>query len=128
MQPMFKKITTTSLVLSFLLVAFFGSVAMSYGADGRMQGDCPFSFGVSLCPQNVLPGVIHHISAYQSFINVPLSLFVSSLLFVSVIILIFSFHLLLYKQFVPISYNSPPFTSQDRKIKRWLSLFENSPS
>lgn len=131
-SPMFKKVAAPLILTSFILVTFFGFVSMSYGPDGRMQGDCPFStMGTSLCPQSILPGVIHHLSAYQSFISVPVNSDIttplSALLIVVSIALVFSFHPFLYKSLVPISYSSPPCTSHHRKVKRWLSLFEYSP-
>ncbi|MEK7553786.1 MAG: hypothetical protein AAB517_00295 [Patescibacteria group bacterium] len=128
-----KKTITPLVLLSFLVMALFSFSGMSYGPDGSMRGDCPFSsLGTSLCPPSALPGAVHHISAYQSFINVPINsgittLIISLLITVSVAIT-FSFHQLLRRDPVRVPYHSPPFTSQDRKIKRWLSLFENSPS
>ena len=124
----FKKVTTPLVLMSFLVMALFGFTGMTYGPDGSMQGDCPFSsLGTSLCPPSALPGAVHHLSSYQSFISVTLN-FITVLLILVSAIFVFLFHLLLYKPLVPVSYSSPPFTSQDRKIKRWLSLFENSPS
>ncbi len=130
---LFKKITAPLVLLSFLTMAFFSFAVMTYGSDGSMQGDCPFSaMGASLCPPSALPGAVHYISAYQSFLNVPVNTgimaLVIALLTIVYVALAFSFHPLLYRPLAPLLYNSPPFTSQDRKIKRWLSLFENSPS
>ncbi|MEK7515769.1 MAG: hypothetical protein AAB555_02465 [Patescibacteria group bacterium] len=128
-----KKIITPLVLLSFLVMALFSFSGMSYGPDGSMQGDCPFSsLGTSLCPPGALPGAVHHLSAYQSFINVPINsgitALIISLLITVFVALIFSFHQLPRIAPVRVPYHSPPFTSQDRKIKRWLSLFENSPS
>lgn len=133
MSFLFKKITTALALLSFVAMVFFSFASMSYGADGRMQGDCPFSnMGTSLCPQNALPGAVHHLSAYQSFLNAPvhfnITVLLIALLAMVATALVFLFHPLLYRPLAPILYSSPPFTSHDRKIKRWLSLFEHSPS
>lgn len=132
---MFKKIITPLVLASFLTVAFFGFVAMSYGPDGRMQGDCPFSAtGASLCPQNAPSGAIHHLSAYQSFISVPMNSGITALIIALLIVvcvaLVFSFHPFLYKSLIRVGYfyDSPPISSRIRKIMRWLSLLENSPS
>jgi len=132
MEFTFKKIITPFILASFLLVVFFGFIAMSSGPDGRMQGGCPFSAtGVSLCPQDALAVALHHLSSYQSFISVPLHsallALISALFLVIYVVLLFSFHPFLYRPPAFISYSAPPFTSQDRKIKRWLSLFEHSP-
>jgi len=127
------KTTFATVILVSLLSVFFSFAGMAYGSDGRMQGDCPFSnMGASLCPQSVLPGAIHHISAYQSFFNVPVNpgisaLIIALLLAVSVAI-VFPFRLTLYTIPIFVPYNPTPSTSHNRKIKRWLSLFENSPS
>ena len=133
MPFMLRKITIPLILASFLMAAFFGFVAMSYGPDGRMQGDCPFSnMGMSLCPQSALPSALHHISAYHSFLNVPISFQITSLIITLLIIvsgvLVFSFNPPLYRSLTFVSYNSTPFTSHNRKIKRWLSLLEHSPS
>ncbi|MDP2655330.1 MAG: hypothetical protein Q8P17_02085 [bacterium] len=128
MSHTFKKITTPLVLLSFLATAFFSFASMTYGSDGNMLGGCPFStMGASLCPPNALPGVVHHLSAYQSFMSAPLNLIPVLLILVSVVF-IFLFQSLLYRPFVPISYSSPPFTSHNRKMQHWLSLFEHSPS
>ena len=132
MSCMFKKIATPLVLLSFLTIAFFSFASMTYSSDGGMRSSCLFSaMGTSLCPQSALPGAIHHISAYQSFLNVPVNSGMTArtiiLLIIVSVALAFSFHTLLFRPLAPISYNSPPFTSHNRKIKRWLSLFENSP-
>ena len=120
-----KKIITMFALLSFVVVAFFSFAGMTYGADGSMQSDCPFSMGTSLCPPSALPGVIHHLSAYQSFMSAPLNLITVFLVLVSVVF-IFLFNSFLYRPLVPISYSSPPLTSHNRKMRHWLSLFEYS--
>ncbi|MBI4088982.1 hypothetical protein HY415_02710 [Candidatus Kaiserbacteria bacterium] len=128
-----KKISTALILLPFLTVALLNFAAMTYAADGSMQGDCPFStVAASLCPSGALPGAIHHINAFQSFLNVPVSsaiiALITSLLIIVISTLTFLFHPLLYKPLAFVSYHPTPFTSQNRKIKRWLSLFEHSPS
>ena len=122
----FKKISTQLVLLSFLVMALFGFAGMTYGADGNMQGGCPFStMGASLCPPSTLSSVIHHLSAYQSFMSAPLNLITVFLALVSVVF-IFLFNSFLYRPLVPISYSSPPLTSHNRKMRHWLSLFEYS--
>lgn len=123
-----QKIITQLVLISFLVMALFSFSGMTYGTDGSMQGDCPFSVaGASLCPPSALLGAIHHLSAYQSFINVPVNPIAVFLILVSAS-LVFLFLLQLYKPPAPLLYRSPPLTSHSRKIHRWLSLFENSPS
>lgn len=112
-----KKIITTFVLLSFLAMAFFGFASMTYGVNGDMQGNCPFSTtGTSLCPSTALPSVVHHLSAYQSFMSAALNLITVLLILVSVVF-VFLFHSLLYRPIVPVSYSSPPFTSHNRKMQ-----------
>src|SRR3989338_9262569 len=127
MSFVFRKITVPLVLLSFLMMAFFSFAGMTYAADGSMKGDCPFStMGASLCPQSALPSAIHHIFAYQSFLNVPvnpeITAIIIALFIVVSITLIFSFHPFLYGPPAFVLYSPTPFTSEDRKIKRWLSL------
>ena len=129
----FRKIAVPLAMLSFLTLALFGFAGMTYAADGSMQGDCPFStMGASLCPPSALPGAIHHLLAYQSFLNVPVNsgvtALIAALLFAISAAFAFSFHPPLRRILIFIFYDPPLFTSEDRKLKRCLSLFENSPS
>jgi hypothetical protein len=128
----FKKAAAPLMLASFLSVSFFSFAAMAYGPDGRMQGDCPFSaIGASLCPQSALPGAIHYISAYSSFLNVPVNsgiLVLIIAMLIAIIVLALPIRPLLFSPLAFVSHHPPLVTSHDRKIKRWLSLFENSPS
>lgn len=135
MSLLFKKIISSLILVAFLSLTFFSFVIMMHGQDGRMQGDCPFSaVGTSLCPQDTLAVVSHHISAYQSFFNIPLSpnITVSILLLLlvtsAIFILLISSPLLGSSVFVGYVSNFLPVFPNTRKIIRWLSLLENSPS
>lgn len=108
---------------------------MMHGQNGHMAGDCLFSATeVSLCPTDAVAMVAYHISAYHSFLNViinsnSLVLLVSLLLAVFAIFTFYTSPILL----VPLlpagsMYCSPPVCSRDRRVTRWLSLFENSPA
>ncbi|MDZ4205951.1 MAG: hypothetical protein U1C12_01930 [Patescibacteria group bacterium] len=130
-----KKIITLFLLVSFLAIALFSFALMVHGPDGRMPGDCPFSImGDSLCPQDTIAVAIHNISAYHTFLNVPVSAgltaLVISLLFAIYAVLVISVRLLLFRPpaFTPVLYDSQPVDSYSNKITRWLSLLENSPS
>ncbi len=131
---MLKKIITPLILVSFLTVAFFGFAAMSRGADGSMQGDCPFSVtGASLCPQDALPGAIHHLSAYQSFLNVSVDsavVLLMSALLLAACLLILVVRPLLFRPLVQTNHfpYGPPLSARTQKIISWLSLLENSPS
>ena len=86
MSTLLKKIIALLVLVSFMVIIFFGFAIMLHGPDGQMQGNCPFSApGVSLCPQDTLAVALHHISSYHSFLNVPINFniaaFIISLLF-----------------------------------------------
>ena len=126
------------ILVSIVTVAFFGFATMTRGADGGMEGNCPFSVvGESLCPQNLAAAVVHHISAYQSFLAVfattgtttAMAAMLALLLALGAALL-FLVRSLAYRPPGPARYlfNTPLTTSQSRAVIRWLSLFENSPS
>ncbi|MEK7609855.1 MAG: hypothetical protein AAB470_01890 [Patescibacteria group bacterium] len=130
-----KKIITVLVLTSFLTVAIFSFAVMTRGPDGRMEGDCPFSVvGQSICPQDTVAVAIHHISAYQSFLNMPvgsgLTALIVSLLFAvcAALFILISSPLLGPPAVARILYDSPSIGLRSRKLTRWLSLFENSPS
>ena|SRR3989344_1275768 len=138
MSHSLRKVTVSLILVSIVTVAFFGFATMTRGADGGMEGNCPFSVvGESLCPQNLAAAVVHHVSAYQSFLAVFASAgtttamaAVLALLLALGAVLLFSFRSLAYRPPAPARYfsNTPLTTSQDRAVIHWLSLFENSPS
>lgn len=130
-----QKIAAVFVLVLFLAVVFFSFTTMMHGSDGGMQGDCPFSvMGVPLCPQNLEAAIIHHISAYQSFLAVFAKASVTALLLAMLVAayaaLLFSVHLFVYKPPARVRsfFHSSLAVSRDRKTIRWLSLFENSPS
>lgn len=134
MSFLFKKIAAPLLLVSFLLVALLGFVAMSYGPDGQMDGGCPFSAaGAALCPQDTAAVVLHHLGAFQAFLNVPLDstifALISALLLLACL-LVLKVRPLLFQPVAHRCYSntSPPVSARVRKITRWLSLLENSPS
>lgn len=130
----FKKILSPILLLSFLAMVFFSFALMAHGPDGRMQGDCPLATtGASLCPQDAAAMVLHHLSAYQSFLNVPVSfgLAVLAALFFAVgLAQVLSRGFFSFVFAVPMRrlYTSPPSVSYNQKLSRWLSILEHSPS
>lgn len=135
MKSVFKKIINILVLASFIAIVLFSFAFMMQGPDGSMTGDCPFSaMGQSLCPQDTVAIAIHHISSYHAFINVPVGTgmmtIILSLIFAicSVFIIFIRSPLLGPPAFARISYDSPSANLHTRKITRWLSLFENSPS
>lgn len=119
------------MLASFLAVSFFGFIVMAHVVDGSMQTDCPFSAkGSQLCPQNAIDMVVHHIAAYQSFLNAPVNFGAAALLFALISVTLVFFVALYFVVSVIYSrsfYESPPSFSYKSDLMRWLSLFENSP-
>lgn len=134
MSSSFKKFSASLILLSFMTIVFFSFAVIMHESDGSVSGDCPFSaMGASLCPRNTMAVVFHHISAYQSLINIPVNLGITTLIILLLIasaILTVSINPSLLGMFslVGILYNSPPDTSYKRKITRWLAFHENSPA
>ena len=136
MLALFKKIITLLILASFVTLLIFGIFTMMHSPDGQMLSECPFSFvGTANCIQNTLATTIHHISSYQSFLNVTvdygsITLLASLLIFAGLFSILFTDpDIFKLNAFVKRgSYNTPQISSGVRKIIRWLSLLENSPS
>ena len=132
MKPIIIRIITALIMVSLLAMALVGLTAMLHEPDGGMAGDCPFSaMGASLCPQDALAELAHHVSAYRAFFNVTVDIdfTVIVLLFVLVAFLFFELSPPLRQPvFVRIDHGAPPPDSYQQMITRWLSRFENSPS
>lgn len=134
MSSLFKKIITSFILLSFIMIVLFSFAVMMHGPGERMSGNCPFSaMGVSLCPQNIVAMIFYHISAYQSFINVSVNFGVAALasfLLAAGAVLAASISPSLFRLLAPLGilYDSPPDASRERKKTRWLALHENSPA
>lgn len=140
---MLNKRIKIKLVAAIASIAFLGTVAFGliFMMDSNMKmekpmaNECPFAvFGGKVCSQNVSGAVVHHISLYQSFTNIPINFGMAALIFslflvISAIISVFlNFALPAPSALAGIYYNFPPNTSYKRKISRWLSLHENSPA
>lgn len=135
MSPSFKKITILFVLTSFLVLVFFGVFTMIHESDGQMKGDCPFlPIETVNCLQDTITAVFHYISSYQSFLNTQVGSNVTlGLISLLLLVLVFVMYL---KDFSFLNgplyfnrcYDSPPLLSGTRKIIRWLSLFEHSPS
>lgn len=134
----FKKIPAIILLLSFLALAIFSFAMIGHEPDGTMREDCPFATfagSASLCPQDMLAVAVHHVSAYSTFLNVPVpvafGLMLTALLALAYIAF-FSYtsaQILSPRVLRKWKYYSPPNVSLlARKIARWLSLLEHSPS
>ncbi|MEK7498552.1 MAG: hypothetical protein AAB611_01680 [Patescibacteria group bacterium] len=123
--------------ISFLAVVFFSFAMMIHGADGSIVGDCPFSAldGVSLCPRDTLSLVEHYVSVYYALLNIPLhsdiALLFLSLLFVAyATLIVFIYSQVFLSSFVHWQLRDILYciSSFSKKITRWLSLLQHSPS
>ncbi|KKQ07328.1 MAG: hypothetical protein A3A96_03925 [Candidatus Zambryskibacteria bacterium RIFCSPLOWO2_01_FULL_39_39] len=136
MLALFKKIITLLILASFVMLLIFGIFTMIHSPDGQMLGECPFSFvGTANCIQNTLATAIHYLSSYQSFLNVTvdygsMTLLVSLIIFAGLFSILFiDPNIFKLNSFIKRgSYDPPQISSEVRKIIRWLSLLENSPS
>lgn len=135
MQFVLRKIAVPLILASFLMTVFFGFSAMGYWPEA-MQGDCPFSsvMGTPSCPQNLFAMTLHHLSSYQSFLQAPavpdLAALMSALLIAAGLLVITFYQPVLLG---PPLRNRPasrvlPVSWRRRKMIRWLSLLEHSPS
>lgn len=132
---LFKKIILLLVLASFLAVLFFSFPMMMGATDGSMPEGCPFSSaGVSLCPTDTLTMAVHHISAYQSFLTATthseMAVMLAYLLLIAFAFLAFFTRLPLFSRptLLGIAFDSPPADAGERKLVRWLSRFEHSPS
>ena len=127
-----KKIIVLFILISFFSILFFSLSFMMHNSNGSMNLNCLFSFfGNPSCPQNILTATIHHIFAYNSFFNIPVSytliLLIIYLFFSVLIILKHYINLFLFKNFIYLL-NPIPISLYSERIMHWLSLLENSPS
>ncbi|MFA6536732.1 MAG: hypothetical protein WC250_02395 [Candidatus Paceibacterota bacterium] len=132
-----QKVLSILVLIAFMAVAVLSFSVMMHQGVGEGGNGCLFATGeVSLCPQNALALVAHHISAYLAFINVPVgsslfsvfaflfALLVLALLIIRQATIFSSPNLVLARSFA----DCPPRVAAQRKIIRWLSLLENSPA
>ena len=124
----------------FMVVSVFGFAGMTHANhDGSVSGGCITSIlDSSVCVNDVLSMVIHHISAYQSFsqflinyLGTTFFLLLLSALMAGMFLLWRALNLWL-KHFSPFAFLRDKFKIVGRnansQILNWLSLLENSPS
>ncbi len=130
-----KKILSLLIITSVLVIGIFGFTSMNHGAVHSVG--CIASAASNIpCPENIEAMSVHHIQAFVSFFSV-----VPSIPFIFLIALLFSTFLsvgFLFIKHRDLTLSSLAFwrirhdperqLSCPRKITRWLSLFENSPS
>lgn len=127
------------LIVGFISMSLFGFTVISHEMADHSGSDCFGSFVLGSCSGGGLfAHVIHHIEAYKSFSD---TLIVSTKVFISVLSLMFLFAVfsrdgdsrfflknlvLLLRRRMTLSADF--VCLRLKKISRWLSLLENSPS
>ena len=130
------KFLTAIILIGFIGITLLGFTGMSNPNMGdHMNRSCLASFLDSdFCLPSAFSVAIHHISALQSFSNVPISSLYFSLIFL--VLLAFATTVLFksifeVNQIFSFEFANYPIRlagSARRKIIHWLSLFENSPT
>lgn len=132
---MMTKPTSLLLLISVLVLGIFSFTSMSHGADYSVGCIASIVSNTS-CPENIVEISVHHIQAFVSFFSaVPSVSLISLLALLFTLFLSAGFFLKQRKDFGIIypelrQYRRDPerFIVRPRRITRWLSLFENSPS
>mgnify|MGYP003575751479 CR=1 FL=1 len=131
-----KYFLVTFLIL-FLVGAAFGFMLMNHNATSHSTNAVP-NCAIPLldsvvCTGDVIGMAMHHISAFNSFLQFQISSFDLSLLAFSifaVFLILFSIFLVSGDLFLTplwrLKFETTPISTH-RKTLRWLSLFENSP-
>lgn len=123
--------------IAFMSMFVFGITSITnMNMDQNANNNCPIALGGdSTCPPGLLETTIHHLSIYQSFFNI----FISENVFLLASLIIFLAFLYLFNKRLIFEFNILDFSRclypkkkfrsfKSRKIIKWLSLFENSPS
>ncbi len=130
-----KKLLSLLIITSVLVIGVFGFTSMNHGI-GHSTGCIASSVDNTPCPENIAAMSVHHIQAFISFFSVVPSIpfiFLLALLlalFLSVGFIYIKHRGLLLTNLVSwrVRHDPERQLSRPRKITRWLSLFENSPS
>lgn len=130
-----KKILSLLIITSFLVIGIFGFTSMNHGADHSV-GCIASVVSNTPCPENSEAMAVHHIQAFSSFFSVAPSIpYIFLLAPFSALFVGTGFlntrkrNLILTNLVFWLDQHHPECQlSCPRKITRWLSLLENSPS
>lgn len=130
-----KKLLSLLIITSVLVIGVFGFTSMNHGV-GHARGCIASAVDNTPCPENIVAMSVHHIQAFISFFSVVPSIpfiFLLALLLAVFLSIGFIFvkrqdSLLANLAFWRIQHDPERALTRPRKITRWLSLFENSPS
>ena len=113
--------------LALFLVASVGGVFTAGMMDGGTASNCPYMGVPVLCAMNPL----QHLSEWQQTFATIVQQIATNILLLLVLCVALFLSVrprLLKLSTVGYLYRSPPSTTYRKKVTRWLSLFENSPS
>ncbi len=131
---MMTKLLSLLIITSVLVIGVFGFTSMNHGPNHAV-GCIASAVDNTPCPENIASMSVHHIQAFVSFFSV-----VPSIPFIFLLALLFAVFLgigfLYIKQSDSLvdrvlwrfQHDPERQLVRPRKITRWLSLFENSPS
>ncbi len=130
-----KKYLSLLLLTSVLVIGVFGFSSMNHEA-GHATGCIASAVNNTPCPENITAMSVHHILAFISFFSVTPAvpfIFLLILLFAVFLSAVFLFiklqdSILATLVFWRLRRDPERQLTRPRKITRWLSLFENSPS
>ena len=122
------------ILFSLLSVSFLGFINMNHG-----DMNCDITMAAITagdCPESITSMVFHHITTYTAFSNIIVNNATTSLISMLLLMLPITFLFMYYLFSDPYSHftylnprQKPDFgLEKRRKIYRWLSLLENSPS
>ena len=131
---MMKKLLSSLIITSVLVIGVFGFPSMNHGSN-HVVGCIASAVDNTPCPENIAAMSVHHIQAFVSFFSVIPSIpFVFLLAFLLAVFLSVGFlyikltDSLVNRLLWRIKSDPERQLARPRKITRWLSLFENSPS
>jgi len=130
-----KKYLPLLLLVSILVIGVFGFSLMNHGTNHTFECVASSTDNTS-CTENIIIMSAHHIQAYILFFSVtyPTSFVLLFLLLVFLLLSTWVFyikhqsHISANLSLWQVLHNPERLITLPRKITRWLSLFENSPS
>lgn len=129
------KLLSLLIITSVLVIGVFGFTSMNHGPNHAV-GCIASAVDNTPCPENIAAMSVHHIQAFISFFSVVPStpfIFLLALLFAVFLSIRYFFikrqdSLITNLAFWQVRHDPERELTRPRKITRWLSLFENSPS
>ena len=129
------KLLSLLIITSVLVIGIFGFTSMNHEA-GHTTGCIASAVDNTPCPENIAAMSVHHTQAFISFFSVVPSM--PFILLLAFLLAVFSSigHFFIKRQdslitnlaFWQVRHDPERELTRPRKITRWLSLFENSPS